>query len=69
MPGHPEHHDRMFPLDDEPTGAGLAAVLAGLALVVAVILAGLLLLPADGLDVTTDSDSEPASTVGGGPSE
>jgi hypothetical protein len=68
MPGHPEHHERMFPLDDEPTGAGLAAVLTGLALVVAIILAGLLLLPADGFDSTADFES-PASTAGSGPSE
>jgi hypothetical protein len=61
---HPEDRDRMLE-SSEPVHSA-AAVLASLALVAAIILAGLFLLPADDLD--TAYETTPTSTTGG-PSE
>ena len=62
---HPEDPDRMLD-SSERIHSDAAAVLGGLALVAALILAGLFLLPAEDLD--TAHEPAPTSTTGG-PSE
>jgi hypothetical protein len=68
---HPEEPGRMLE-GNERVNSDAAAVLAGLALVAAVILAGLFLLPAEDLDSAQDTIAPPSaqsSTTGSGPSE
>jgi hypothetical protein len=64
---HPEDPDRMLE-SSERLDSDAAAVLAGLALVAAIILAGLFLLPAEDAGTALETIPPPTNTTGG-PSE